>query len=216
MTTAAHPYRIVVGVDFSDSSRVALLEAATIAATRGGELHPVYVLDDAPDPLSGKADIEALDRRFREASERGRDFIDSELATLTARLGGEFRQRLAFHVRAGAPARQLVEIASALDADLIVVATHGLRGLARLVMGSVSEKVLRLAHCPVLVVRPKDHVKAAESLGLEPPCPDCVKARETSNGEELWCPRHKEPHPHAHRFSYYPSVGTARDPLKFG
>lgn len=216
MSTTPHPaYRIVVGVDFSDPSRLALEHAAMIAAARGGELHPTYVLDDAPDPITGRADIAALDRRFRDASERGKQFIDSEVAMLSKRLGPQATQRVTFHVRAGAPANQLVEVAASLDADLVVVATHGLRGIARFVMGSVSEKVLRLAHCPVLVVRPKDHVQSAQQLGIEPPCPECVKAREASQGAELWCERHRESHPQAHRFSYVPMI-QARDPLAFG
>ena len=216
MTTSdTPPYRIVVGIDFSEPSRLALEQAATIASARGAELHPLHIVDDAPDPISGRTDIVALDRRFRDAADRGKQFIDSEMPMLTERLGPTSTQRVFFHVRAGAPAQQIVEFAASLDCDLVVVATHGLRGLARFVMGSVSEKVLRHAHCPVLVVRSKDHVRTAPQLAAEPPCPDCVQTRQTSNGAELWCERHRQSHPHAHRFSYVPT-SPVNSSLRFG
>lgn len=215
MTQDPHPFRIVVAIDFSEPSRLALVEAANMAALRGAELHPVHVVDDAPDPITGRTDVTALDHRFETATTRAREFIDAELAELKQRLGafGTLGQRVTFHVRAGAPAAQVVDLAASLDADLIVVSTHGLRGLARLVMGSVSEKVVRLAHCPVLIVRPKAHPKPAEAQ-LEPLCADCAKLRADSGNPELWCPRHTRPHPHAHRFSYMP-VAPTHGSMKF-
>jgi nucleotide-binding universal stress UspA family protein len=53
----------------------------------------------------------------------------------------------------GPPAQVIAEVASKLPADLIVMVTHGRRGLARLVEGSIAEKVLRIAPCPVLAIR---------------------------------------------------------------
>ena len=202
MTSTPHPFRIVVGIDFSEPSRLALAQAATMAAAWRGELHPVHVVDDAPDPLTGRTDTVELDRRFRDAADRAKHFIDSEMTMLSQRLGPSLEDCVVFHVRAGAPAAQVVALAQSLDADLIVVATHGLRGFARFVMGSVSERLLRLAHCPVLVVRPKEHPEAAQTV--EPPCPDCVQIRSSSDGSEMWCERHRDSHLHAHRFSYTP------------
>jgi universal stress protein A len=56
-------------------------------------------------------------------------------------------------IKGGAPAQMIVDTAKSVGADLIVMATHGRTGLAHLVMGSVAEKVVRTAACPVLTVR---------------------------------------------------------------
>jgi nucleotide-binding universal stress UspA family protein len=60
-------------------------------------------------------------------------------------------------VRLGSPAQELIELANLLDADLVVVGTHGRTGLGRLLVGSVAEAAVKKARCPVLVVREKNH-----------------------------------------------------------
>jgi hypothetical protein len=82
------------------------------------------------------------------------------------------------------------------------VGTHGRTGLKRLVLGSVAERVLKTARCPVVVMRPKDHENAGEVPDILPPCPDCVTTREASNGATMWCKRHSEHHIRPHRYSY--------------
>ena len=57
------------------------------------------------------------------------------------------------HVREGSAGEQIVSLATELRADLIVMPSHGRHGLSRLLLGSVTERVLRFAHCPVLVLR---------------------------------------------------------------
>ncbi len=87
---------------------------------------------------------EALTNDFKEACEY--------LARLTARLARPGRV-LASDVRAGPVADTIVDYAREKQADLIVMSTHGRTGLSRWVYGSVTERVLRAAHCPTLVVR---------------------------------------------------------------
>ena len=60
------------------------------------------------------------------------------------------------HVLAGPPAREIVRVASRHDADVIVVGTHGRKGVERLMLGSVASEILKLARCCVLVVREKN------------------------------------------------------------
>jgi nucleotide-binding universal stress UspA family protein len=60
------------------------------------------------------------------------------------------------HVSLGAPHRTLIEASEDKNVDLVVIPTHGRKGIAHALLGSVAEKVVRGAHCPVLVVRPKD------------------------------------------------------------
>src|SRR5262249_14208631 len=88
-------------------------------------------------------------------------------------------------------------LAGDLEADLVVLATHGRRGLVRAVLGSVAEKVVRGSPCPVLVVRPK-----VEPPAIEPACPECLAHRAATNGAELWCTRHAEHHVRAHVYRY--------------
>src|SRR5690606_35150464 len=111
-------------------------------------------------------------------------------------------KRVVTHFRLGAAADQIVQLAVDLDADLIVLGTHGRTGLKRLMLGSVAQKVLKTARCPVYVTRPKDHSEVGEVPEIEPPCPDCVKARQDSNGAVMWCKRHSEPRIRPHRYTY--------------
>jgi nucleotide-binding universal stress UspA family protein len=150
------PYSIVVGVDFSEVSAEALRQAFGLAGhhTRA-EVHVVNVvrnfgefviLESAQPSLYGVS--------LQEASERLREFAAAEQRRCEAARGRPCCGRVVTHLRSEVPAEEITHLASELDADLIVVGTHGRRGVRRLVLGSVAESVVRLAPCPVLVVRP--------------------------------------------------------------
>ncbi len=112
-------------------------------------------------------------------------------------------RRVVAHFRRGSPAENVAQLAADLDADLVVVGSHGHRGLERFFLGSVAERVSRLARCPVWIVRPKDHSTEERVPQIEPPCPDCLVARQASEGKKLWCARHSEHHympPHTHHY----------------
>jgi nucleotide-binding universal stress UspA family protein len=103
--------------------------------------------------------------------------------------------RIVTHVRWESVAEQIAQLASDLEADLVVVGTHGRRGIARVLLGSAAEGVVRLAPCPVLVMRPK---QIQEAPRIEPPCRECLKTRAATNGERLWCDQHSERHGQRH------------------
>lgn len=107
------------------------------------------------------------------------------------------------HLLVGTPTSTVLQLASNLASDVLVVGTHDPGKIERLLMGSVAEGMTRKAHCPVLVVRPKreTHPDVPEIL---PPCPDCVATQKQSEGKQLWCQRHAEHHPRAHTFYEYP------------
>jgi nucleotide-binding universal stress UspA family protein len=111
---------------------------------------------------------------------------------------------LYIHARIGHPAEQILKLAAEANADVILVGTHGRRGVKRWLLGSVAERVVRHAGCPVLVVREKSYTEMApaEELTPEPPCPDCVATRERTQGEHWWCEPHEQPHERPHRYSY--------------
>ena len=143
---------VVVAYDFSPAAR-AVLDRAVALATRAPfhVLHFITVIDPhkgaAVEPHHGKVDIDYADRV--------RDIMTKELGKVLAESPSAPELHFFAHARIGKPAEEILELAEELGADLILIGTHGHTGLSRLVMGSVAERVVREAGCPVLVARPK-------------------------------------------------------------
>jgi len=144
------PGRILAAVDGSREAEAAARMAAEISGATGSELHLLYVLDltprpPCPHPLAG----ESWDRHLEEAKEKARAFVE-ERAKQLREAGAEVAvAKVAF----GEPDKKIVEEAEELGASLVVTGSRGLGSLRRSLMGSVSDSVVRHAHCPVLVVR---------------------------------------------------------------
>lgn len=202
-TTSEKPYVIVVGIDYSTTGDLALARAFDLAAQQPlSEVHIVNVAR-AYGPmvhLDLPHDIKSLD----EAGEELKQYVEQKIEAFRVERGergpGGF-QRAVTHVRLDAPAAEIAQLASDLEADLVVVGTHGRRGFSRVLLGSVAEGVVRLAPCQVLVVRPKD-VEAVATPTIEPPCPRCVATRKQTGGKELWCEQHRERHGRRHTYHY--------------
>jgi nucleotide-binding universal stress UspA family protein/CBS domain-containing protein len=136
------PFRsILVPLDFDDSSKSALELAKQMAATAEATLHLLHVIAIVLAPGEPATLVVARDDEVKAALEK----IGQE------QLGGVKHQ---IHIGTGDTARAVVEAARALHTDLIVMPTHGRRGLPRFFLGSVAERVVREAPCPVLTVRP--------------------------------------------------------------
>jgi nucleotide-binding universal stress UspA family protein len=193
---------VLAGVDFSDLSLEALAAAQVIAANAAGELHLVHVL---PLPPTDAWVATRGSRELRYAELSGE--MQVKLAGLIRRVPGPTR-RISIHVRVGKPDVEIAQLASDIGADLIVVGAHGTSGLARLVLGSVSQSLVAHAPCPVLAFRSKAAPPWPE---IEPPCPDCLAARNATQRKQLWCERHSAHHPQAHTYTEVPEsfgVGT--------
>lgn len=202
------PFRVVVGIDFSSAGGTAMLRAMSIAnAQPMGEVHAVAVVE--PEPVIHDHQVPA------DAVEQLQEMAKNAVTMLAK--GGEpgNLRRIVTHLLTGSPAREIVWLAAHLDADVIVVGTHGRRGVRRLVLGSVAEEVLRTAGCPVFVERAKNHPAEWREPEIEPPCPDCVAHRKATGGAELWCKRHGGHHPHAHVYSWSESNAGAFRPWGF-
>ena len=186
---------ILVGLDFSDSSSEVLRTATALARTAGSELHLVHIL---PEPATDMLGISRADRGLGavERLEKTREVLDE----LASEIVGSVK-RVVGHIRVGKPDLEIAQLASDLRADLIVVGTHGYRGLDRLLLGSVAESLVRHAPCPVLTYRPKVTPIWEQ---IAPPCPDCVRTQEETHRAKLWCERHSERHPKAHTYSELP------------
>lgn len=209
MTDASTPFLVVAGVDYSETGDLALEKAFEAASRRpAAEVHAVNVVRVygplAQIEVEGKTENMSL----AEASEKLRQHVEDRLSQFLKQHPGQAApfKRAVSHLRVEFPAEQIAQLATDLEADLVVVGTHGRRGVRRLILGSVAEGVVRHATCPVLVVRPKGLGESASVPQIEPPCPRCVEARKQSNGEELWCEQHKEKHGRRHTYHYLDRV----------
>jgi universal stress protein A len=141
--------RILVPLDFSECSKKALQYAIPFARQFGASLsllnvvQPYYPVSDMV-PM----DVETLELRMRETSE-------AELAVVRKSLDPDLKATAV--LRVGNPHVEIVRAARDLDADLIILSTHGRTGLSHVLMGSTSERVVRHAGCPVLVLREHEH-----------------------------------------------------------
>jgi nucleotide-binding universal stress UspA family protein len=140
--------RILCPVDLSETSHHAIEHAVAISRWFRASVSVLHVYSPMFMPIPS---LPAVEDRVSE-SELGR--VRVEVGALCAAAGAADVDVL---VEVGAPARLIVERAADLPADLIVMGTHGAGGFERLVLGSVTEKVLRKAGCPVLTVPPRAH-----------------------------------------------------------
>jgi nucleotide-binding universal stress UspA family protein len=145
--------RILIPTDFSKFSKVALEYAAALAEKFGSELFLLHVAQNLgvmiPDMVNVMPPIlppeEQMTAAVREAL--GRIIKESQLE----------RFKVSPEVRQGTPFYEIIQLAKEKNIDLIVMGTHGHSGLVHVLMGSVTEKVVRKAPCPVLTVRHPEH-----------------------------------------------------------
>jgi universal stress protein A len=132
---------ILVATDFGEAADAALSYGRALARTFGGTLHLLHVTEN---------------QFLRPMAANPHDANEATRRRLTALLGDHDRRGLDADVTletSDAPAEAIVEYAARIEADLIVMGTHGRTGLDRLLTGSVAEHVVRTAPCPVLTVR---------------------------------------------------------------
>jgi universal stress protein A len=142
--------RVLVPTDFSPTSEAALDYAITIAARFGASLHLLHVVDD---PFVGGAwGSEVYIASVPAMRARLVDDAAAKLSRLLPRAQHEGVPARS-EVRVGRPVETIKDAAAEEHCDLIVMGTHGRSGMAHLLLGSVAEKVVREAPCPVLTVR---------------------------------------------------------------
>jgi len=147
------PTTILLATDGSKEAQLAFASAADLSEKTGSELHVVYVghipLVAYESPGATTLDPDLLGRMQEGAEQEARTMLE-ELVQRVGKAGGEVA---GVHARLGRPDAQIVGVADELGAGLIVLGSRGLGPLRRALMGSVSDSVVRHAHCPVLVVR---------------------------------------------------------------
>lgn len=143
--------RILVPVDFSAASRAALWRAGELATALGATIELLHVVD-LPQPLVITEGHVPLPPEYRRDVRRGaEDHLKEWLET--AKVPATFQRSLG----EGKPFVEIVKYAREHGVDLIVMGTHGRGGMAHLLLGSVADKVIRTAPCPVMTVRADEH-----------------------------------------------------------
>lgn len=176
--------QVVVAYDFSPSAEEALVRAVDVAARAPQHvLHVVCALD--PTAYMRHITAEAAAHVQQNTTER-----------MTAALAGrDAAAEIQFfiHARIGHPAEEILAVAQEVSADLVFIGSHGKTGIERFLLGSVSERVVREARCPVMVVRPKSYPEV-----------DLVKVVEF--------PHERHPYIAPHRYSYVDKRVITRPP----
>jgi universal stress protein A len=142
--------RILVPVDFSKDSLNAVAYATEFAQPFGAELLLLYVVE--PIYYATPTDPYAVNANVATLIEEQRRLGEEQLARIGADLEKK-GQRFRTLIKSGSPPQQIADTAERQHVNMIIMATHGRTGLAHMFMGSVAEKVVRTASCPVLTVR---------------------------------------------------------------
>ncbi len=152
--------RIIVPVDFSEPSQAAIEVAIDWARAFKATLHLLHVVQINPTTRPG-LEYALIDERYTE-------LVEEDARTQLRRITDRFADvQSTSTIRYGRPAPQIAAYAAEMGADLVVMATHGRRGWQRLMLGSTTEEVVRIATCPVVTihqqVKPLETVATVES-----------------------------------------------------
>ncbi len=141
--------KILVPIDFSEFSREAIPHAVEFAAKFNASIQFIHVVDQRLYPafyVVGEGAVFETEPQLVEKSLKTiNEFVSDSVADLPAD---------ACVVREGVPHTEIANYALAHEVDLIMMTTHGLTGIEKLLIGSTAEKVVRKAHCPVLSIKP--------------------------------------------------------------
>lgn len=152
--------RILVPVDFSEDAAQALDHARAFAMLHKAALELVHVIEEPTFPAFYSSAYKAA---YGEAPATLEEEARSALERLTQEIQGEDVERgVGYYVRRGHAADEIIHLAEEHDIDLIVIGSHGLTGVDRLMLGSVAEKVVRGAPCPVYVAKTRSAPASAE------------------------------------------------------
>lgn len=142
--------KILVAHDFSEPASRALRFAALLASATGAGLELVYVL---PELYDGRAEIElAIPGSSPGQGERYLKFLDEELRRAAQTTTPELAPKAGYHVVRGDPVKHIEALAKELGADLLCVGATGKNAVARALLGSISQQLLRTSPIAVLVV----------------------------------------------------------------
>jgi nucleotide-binding universal stress UspA family protein len=143
------PKTILVPTDFSEFADHALDYAIMLASKLGAQVHVVHALT-IPELGVPELGVALTSTMMGSMVQKNQAALDKLLASHPS-------ANLATMLRTGDPRSVILQAAKELGADLIVMGTHGRRGVSRALLGSIAEAIVRTAPCPVLTVRGRDH-----------------------------------------------------------
>lgn len=179
------PTKVLLATDGSANAQLAATTSLRLAESTGSELHVVYVgpsvgerfeLSDTTSVLGPQVVIRKPSAEERSRLKQEAQNILAEQVKKIESLGVIVAQS---HLRMGKPDEEIVSLAEELDAGLLVIGSRGRGGIRRALMGSVSDSVVRHAHCPVMVMRaegmepfllPRQPSTSAVLLRFRSPC----------------------------------------------
>jgi nucleotide-binding universal stress UspA family protein len=147
------PVQVVIAYDFSPSSEEAVMRGIELACR--APQHILHVVT-AIDPHGGFP-IAPTDRVDYDYAERIQKIVTTRLVEGFAGRKTASEVHFYVHARIGKAAEQVLHLAREIGADFIIIGSHGKTGVERMVLGSVSERVVREAHCTVIVARAKTY-----------------------------------------------------------
>jgi nucleotide-binding universal stress UspA family protein len=144
------PTQILLATDGSDESDLAAQAATELSRETGSQVHLVYVLPTPAQLIGHHLYTDEVRESLIGGAERDAETFLKEQAEKISSDGGKVADT---HLRSGDPDKEILRTAESLGVGLIVLGSRGLGAVARMLIGSVSDSVVRHAHCPVFVVR---------------------------------------------------------------
>ncbi len=144
------PTQILLATDGSDEAKMATQAATELSRETGSEVHVIYVLPTPAQLIGHHLYSDEVRESLIGGAERDAETFLKEQAEKIASDGAKVADT---HLRSGDPDKEILRTAESLGVGLIVMGSRGLGAISRMLVGSVSDSVVRHAHCPVLVVR---------------------------------------------------------------
>ena len=144
------PTKILLATDGSEEAVRATEATVELSRETGSEIHVVYVLPTPAQMIGHHLYSDEIRESLIGGAERE---AETFLKAQADRIGSDGGKVAETHLRNGDPDKEILRLAEALDVGLIVIGSRGLGAISRTLIGSVSDSVVRHAHCPVFVVR---------------------------------------------------------------
>ncbi|HZP49046.1 MAG TPA: universal stress protein [Vicinamibacterales bacterium] len=146
--------KILVATDFGEAADAALAYGRELARTFNAQLDVVHVVENV---LTRGFGAEGYVASYPELQQEVEDAADRQLTSLVSAEDRQLLNATTRLLKSNSPAFTIIAYAKEHDVDLIIMGTHGRGAIAHLLMGSVAERVVRTAPCPVLTVRHPEH-----------------------------------------------------------
>jgi nucleotide-binding universal stress UspA family protein len=145
---------VVTPVDFSDNARMIAESAAYMAGKFSAELHLIFVVQNFEDYSGFFVPPVGLPSLEQELNESARQKMDEFIEGFKANAEAAGVSTLRSQVLAGDVAEEILSYAHDVDSGMIIMGTHGYKGLERIMFGSVADKVVKNSCCPVMTINP--------------------------------------------------------------